>query len=58
MKRITPGIPYLTTGVVFLAVGVGAVAAWRNFLPLVMGAAFLAFGVVALVREKRTDGSK
>ena len=58
MKRITPGMTYVITGAVFLAVGVGAAAAWRNFLPLVMGAAFLAIGVVALVREKRTDGPK
>jgi hypothetical protein len=58
MKRIKPGIPYLITGVVLLAVGVGAAAAWRNFLPLVIGAAFLAIGVVAMVRQKRTGGSK
>ena len=58
MKRIKPAIPYLITGVVLLAVGVGAVAAWRNFLPLLIGAAFLAIGLVALVRQRRTGGSK
>jgi len=58
MKRIKPAIPYLITGVVLLAVGGGAVAAWRNFLPLLIGAAFLAIGLVALVRQRRTGGSK
>ena len=58
LKGLKPAIPLLTSGVVFLAVGVAAAAAWRNFLPLGMGALCLAIGVVSLVRQKRTGGSK
>ena len=57
MKRSKQSTPWLASGVVFLAVGIGAAVAWHNFMPLGMGAVWLAIGVISLVREKRTGGS-
>jgi hypothetical protein len=48
-----PGLPFLVMGLAFVAIGASG---QRAFLGI--GTAFLAIGLVMLMREKRAGGSK
>jgi hypothetical protein len=48
-----PGAPFLTIGVVFIAVGSSGQRAF-----IAIGAAFIAVGVALLVRQRRAGGPK